>query len=199
MVPSPSPIAESLGTDSEFLEQTRQWLGTDAAELGDMLPQVYDELRLVAGNFLRGERADHTLQPTALVHEAYLRLVNQRSVDWSNRAQFMAVAARMMRRILVAHAIARKTEKRGGDSPRVNLDTALDVMHEENVSAIEVNEALRQLEELDPRQAQIAELRFFGGLTVPETAEVVGISPATVKREWNVAKRWLERQLRAAA
>jgi RNA polymerase sigma factor (TIGR02999 family) len=199
MVPLPSPVAEAPGTDTDFLEQTRAWLGADAADLGDMLPQVYDELRRVAGNFLRRERVDHTLQPTALVHEAYLRLTNQRSVDWSNRAQFMAVAARMMRRILVTHAIARRTEKRGGDTPRVNLDTALDVMDEENVFAIEVNQALRQLEELDPRQGQIAELRFFGGLTVEETAQVVGISPATVKREWNVAKRWLERQLRAAA
>jgi RNA polymerase sigma factor (TIGR02999 family) len=199
MVSLPSVFSEASSTDSEFLDQTRQWLGADAAELGKLLPQVYDELRHVAGNFLRGERVDHTLQPTALVHEAYLRLMNQRSVDWGNRAQFMAVAARMMRRILVTHAIARKTEKRGGDMPRVGMDIALDVMSEENVSAIEVNQALRRLEELDPRQAQIAELRFFGGLTVEETAEVVGISPATVKREWNVAKRWLERQLRAAA
>ena len=199
MVPPPLPVAETSGTDTDFLEQTRQSLGTDAAGLGDMLPQVYDELRHVAGNFLRRERVDHTLQPTALVHEAYLRLMNQRSVEWGNRAQFMAVAARMMRRILVTHAIARKTEKRGGNSPRVNLDTALDVMSEENVSAIEVNAALHALEEVDPRQAQIAELRFFGGMTVEETAEVVGISPATVKREWNVAKRWLERQLRVAA
>ena len=199
MVPLPPRVAEPLGSDSEFLEQTRRWLGADSAELGKMLPQVYDELRHVAGNFLRRERSDHTLQPTALVHEAYLRLIDQRSVDWSNRPQFLAVAARMMRRILVTHAIARKTEKRGGDSSRVNLDTALDVMSEENVSAIEVNEALVALAELDPRQAQIAELRFFGGMTVEETAEVVGISPATVKREWNVAKRWLERQLRAAA
>ena len=195
MVPPPTPTAEPLVSDSDFLEETRQWLGADGAELGQILPQVYDELRHVAGNFLRRERVDHTLQPTALVHEAYLRLMNQRAVDWSNRGQFMAVAARMMRRILVAHAIARKTEKRGGNSPRVELDIALDVMGEENVSAIAVNQALRRLEECDPRQAQIAELRFFGGLTISETADALGVSPGTVKREWSFARLWLEREI----
>jgi RNA polymerase sigma-70 factor, ECF subfamily len=188
-----------LASDEEFLDETRRWMGDEAQSIGELLPRVYDELRAVAGNFLRHERADHTLQPTALVHEAYLRLVDQRSIDWSNRPQFMAVAARMMRRILVTHATARKTEKRGADRPRVQLDLALDVLEERNVSAIEVNRALGELEEIDPRQAQIAELRFFGGMTFEETAEVLGISSRSVKREWVVAKRWLGRQLRNAA
>ena len=181
--------------DAEFLEQTRQWLASDNQPLTDMLPRVYEELRQLAGNYLRKERSDHTLQPTALVHEAYLRLVDQRSVDWNNRAQFLAIAARMMRRILVNHAVARQTAKRGGRSQHVSLDTALDVFDKQAVSAVEVNRALQELEALDRRQAHIAELRFFGGLTVAETADVLSISPATVKREWNVAKLWLEREM----
>jgi RNA polymerase sigma-70 factor, ECF subfamily len=181
--------------DAAFLEETRRWLASDQQPLTDMLPRVYEELRQMAGNYLRRERSDHTLQPTALVHEAYLRLVDQRSVDWNNRAQFLAIAARMMRRILVNHAVARHTAKRGGRSPHVSLDTALDVFDKQAVSAIEVNRALQELEALDARQAQIAELRFFGGLTVAETADVLAISPATVKREWNVAKLWLEREM----
>jgi RNA polymerase sigma factor (TIGR02999 family) len=185
-------------TDGEFLEETARWLGSDDAVLVEALPRVYDELRGLARGYLRGERRDHTLQPTALVHEAYLHLRQQHSVDWNNHAQFLGVAARMMRRILVRHAEARNASKRRGVSVHVNLDDALDVFDENAVSPVDVNSALEELEQLDPRQAQIAELRFFGGLTVEETAEVVGISPATVKREWNVAKRWLERQLRAA-
>ena len=182
--------------DAAFLEETRRWLASDNQPLTDMLPRVYDELRQLAGNYLRKERVDHTLQPTALVHEAYLRLVDQRSVDWNNRAQFLAIAARMMRRILVNHAVARQTAKRGGGSAHVSIDNALDVFDKQAVSAVEVNRALHELEALDPRQAHIAELRFFGGLTVAETADVLAISPATVKREWNVAKLWLEREMR---
>jgi RNA polymerase sigma-70 factor, ECF subfamily len=189
-------LPELDAADAAFLEETRRWLATDQQPLTEMLPRVYEELRQLAGNYLRRERADHTLQPTALVHEAYLRLVDQRSVDWNNRAQFLAIAARMMRRILVNHAVARHTAKRGGHSAHVSLDAALDVLDKQAVSAVEVNRALQELEALDPRQAQIAELRFFGGLTVAETADVLSISPATVKREWNVAKLWLEREMR---
>ena len=181
--------------DAAFLEQTRGWLASDSQQLTDMLPRVYDELRQLAANYLRRERADHTLQPTALVHEAYLRLVDQRSVDWNNRAQFLAIAARMMRRILVNHAVARQTAKRRGRSMHVSLDNALDVFDKQAVSAVAVNRALQELERLDARQAHIAELRFFGGLTVAETADVLAVSPATVKREWNVAKLWLEREM----
>ena len=189
------PLSGFDPADAAFLEETRRWLAGDQQPLTDMLPRVYEELRQLAGNYLRRERSDHTLQPTALVHEAYLRLVDQRSVDWNNRAQFLAIAARMMRRILVNHAVARHTAKRGGRSIHVSLDTALDVFDKQAVSAVEVNRALHELEALDARQAHIAELRFFGGLTVAETADVLSISPATVKREWNVAKLWLEREM----
>ena len=183
-------------TDGEFLEETARWLGGSDPALIEALPRVYDELRRLARGYLRMERADHTLQSTALVHEAYLQLRQQRSVDWDNRAQFLGVAARMMRRILVRHAEARNAKKRRGAAVHVNLDDALNVFQAEAVSPLGVNRVLDELEQFDPRQARIAELRFFGGLTVDETAEVVGISPASVKREWNVAKRWLERRLR---
>ena len=181
--------------DAAFLEETQRWLAADNQPLTDMLPRVYEELRQLAGNYLRRERADHTLQPTALVHEAYLRLVDQHSVDWNNRSQFLAIAARMMRRILVNHAVDRQTAKRRGCTMHVSLDSALDVFDKQAVSAVAVNRALQELEAIDPRQANIAELRFFGGLTVAETADVLAISPATVKREWNVAKLWLEREM----
>ena len=181
--------------DAAFLEETQRWLAADNQPLTDMLPRVYEELRQLAGNYLRRERADHTLQPTALVHEAYLRLVDQHSVNWNNRSQFLAIAARMMRRILVNHAVARQTAKRRGCTMHVSLDSALDVFDKQAVSAVDVNRALQELEVVDARQAQIAELRFFGGLTVAETADVLAISPATVKREWNVAKLWLEREM----
>ena len=188
-----------IGSEADFLEETRRWLGDESGDLAEMLPQVYDELRKVAANYLHRERLDHTLQPTALVHEAYLRLLDQRSIDWSNRPQLIALAARMMRRILVTHAIARHAQKRGGDRPRVALDLALDVLQDENVSAVAVNQALSELEARDPRQGQIGELRFFGGFSIEETGEALGISPASVKREWNVAKRWLEVQLKNVA
>ena len=188
-------MVATLQSDGEFLEQTATWLRNSDAELAKALPSVYDELRDLANSYLRRERPDHTLQPTALVHEAYLRLRKQRKVDWNNQAQFLGIAARMMRRILVNHAAARDTDKRGGLSTHVNLDTALAIFDREAIPTLDVNRALTRLEALDPRQAQIAELRFFGGLTVPQTAEVLGISPATVKREWTVARMWLEREI----
>lgn len=188
-----SPVELTLD-ERTLLEETRALLPSGSS-LADELPQVYDELRHLAATYLRGERPNHTLQPTALVHEAYLRLIDQKKINWANRAQFMAIAARMMRRILVNHAVARKTAKRGSGITPLNLDAALDVFDRRAVSAVALNQALQELESLDPRQAQIVELRFFAGLTVPETAELLGISPATVKREWNVAKLWLEREI----
>ncbi len=182
-------------SDREFLEQTARWLAAENAELAEALPRVYDELRSLANGYLRRERPDHTLQPTALVHEAYLRLRTQRNVDWNNQAQFLGIAAKMMRRILVNHAEKRDAQKRGSGATHVNLDTALAVFDREAIPTLDVNRALMQLEALDARQAQIAELRFFGGLTVPQTAEVLGISPATVKREWTTARMWLEREI----
>ena len=187
-------VANAL-TDQEFLEQTARTLSSDQAGLAEALPRVYDELRRLAGSYLQMESAGHTLQPTALVHEAYLQLRDQHSVNWQNRAQFLGIAAQMMRRILVRHARSRHAGRRRGDSVHMSIDDALDVYDGAALSAIEVNRALDELQAIDPRQAHIAELRFFGGLTIPETAEALGISPATVKREWTFARLWLEREI----
>ena len=168
---------------------------SDSGSLAQLLPQVYEELRQLAGIYLRKERAGHTLQPTALVHEAYLRLLEQRTATWQNRAHLLAISARMMRRILINHADARGTAKRGGGATTLSLDLALEVFDQREVPATRVHAALQELERLDPRQGQIVELRFFGGLNIEETAEVLGISPATVKREWTIAKLWLEREI----
>lgn len=167
----------------------------DRDALDALLPVVYDELRRLAEIHLRRERADHTLQPTALVHEAYLRLIDQRSVDWRNRAQFFGLASEMMRRILVNHAVARRTAKRGGGVERVALDDAIDFFDDRDVDLVSLDDALNDLSEMDPEQAKIVELRFFGGLTIDETAEVLEVSPSTVKREWAMAKAWLHREI----
>jgi RNA polymerase sigma factor (TIGR02999 family) len=172
--------------------------GTQGRSLAEMLPDVYEELRSLASSYLYNERAGHTLQPTALVHEAYLRLIDQRTDTWQNRAHFFGVAARIMRRILLQHARARGAARRGGGATRLELDAALDVFDRREVSTADLNAALRELETLDPRQGQIVELRFFGGLSIPQTAEVLGISPATVKREWSTARLWLEREMATA-
>lgn len=163
--------------------------GNDAA-LNQILPQIYDELRRLAGSYMRRERSDHTLQPTALVHEAYLRLIDQRRVDWKNRAQFLGMAANMMRRILVNHARDRVAEKRGGSSPRVTLSVA-ESLEQPELDLVAVDEALEKLADLDPRKTQIVEYKFFTGLTTEEIAEVLGISVATVEREWKFARAWL--------
>jgi RNA polymerase sigma factor (TIGR02999 family) len=168
-------------------------VGTTA--LNEALPGIYDELRALAAGYLRGERPDHTLQPTALVHESYLRLVKQHSVDWGNRLQFLSIAARMMRRILSNHASARATNKRGSGEPCLELDAALDFYDRKALSISAVDEALRDLEAMDSRQAQVVELRFFGGLTNEETAKVMNLSLATVKRDWVTARRWLQREI----
>jgi len=160
-----------------------------------MTPVVYDELRRLARHFLAAERPDHTLQPTALVHEAYLRLVDQHAVDWQNRAHFLGVAASMMRRILINHARAHQAAKREGQSNAVALDDALGVFTNPQVNLLDLNRALQELTEMDPQQGRIVELRYFGGLTIEETAEVMGISPATVKRDWGTARLWLMQQI----
>lgn len=165
------------------------------AELQAALPAVYDELREMASSYLRRERPSHTLQPTALVHESYLRLLNQRTVDWSDRLQFLSIAARMMRRILADHADARKTEKRGGEAPKLQLDAALEFFDQRAINVADVDQALRDLESLDPRQAQLVELRFFAGLSIKETAELMALSEATVRREWTIARRWLQQEI----
>ncbi len=169
--------------------------GAFPQSLEAMLPQLYDELRQLAGNYLRRERPDHTLQPTALVHEVYLRLLGDQPIDWKNRAHFLGISARIMRRILSDSAVARRAQKRGGGATVVALDEALDFSQECSVSLTGVDEALRTLEQVDPRQGKIVELRFFGGLTIEEVGEVLQISVATVKREWSTAKLWLQREL----
>lgn len=168
---------------------------SDAAELNAALPALYDELREMASSYLRKERSDHTLQPTALVHESYLRLIDQHAVDWKNRLHVLSIAARMMRRILSNYATARATNKRGQAEPKLELDAALGVYDKRAISIAAVDEALRDLENVDPRPARVVELRFFAGLTIEEIAEVMSVSAPTVKRDWAVAKRWLRREL----
>ncbi|MEP6810016.1 MAG: ECF-type sigma factor [Chthoniobacterales bacterium] len=169
--------------------------GTDTTLLNQALPGLYRELRDLAANYLRKERPDHTLQPTALVHESYLRLCQQRTVDWGDRLQFLSIAARMMRRILANHAAARKREKRGSGEPLLELDAALEFYDQRQLSIARVEQALCDLETLDSRQARVVELRFFGGLNVEETAQLLAISPATVKRDWMTARHWLQREI----
>jgi len=165
------------------------------SDLESIYPQVYDELRRLAAYYMRQERTDHTLQPTALVHEAFLRLAQQEKGVFINRTQFISIAAKMMRRILVSHAVARQRQKREGTFVRVTLDRAVDAFSEGELNLLDLDEALRGLARLDERQARVFELRFFGGLSVEETAEVFAISPATVKREWQTAKMFLQREL----
>jgi RNA polymerase sigma-70 factor, ECF subfamily len=169
-----------------------------AAELNAALPALYDELRQMASSYLRKERSDHTLQPTALVHESYLRLIDQHAVDWKNRLHVLSIAARMMRRILSNYATARATNKRGEGEPKLELDAALGVYDKRAISVAAVDAALRDLENVDPRPARVVELRFFAGLTIEEIAELLNVSAPTVKREWAVAKRWLRRELSSA-
>lgn len=173
----------------------KDWSAGDRQALERLMPLVYGELRKLAASYLRVERRDHTLQPTALVHEAFLRLVDQRSVDWANRAHFFGIAAQMMRRILVDHARKRHAAKRDASSFRVVTVLADEPEPDSGPELLALDRALGGLERLDPRQARIVELRFFAGLTVEETAEVAGISTATVKREWRTARAWLKREI----
>jgi len=167
----------------------------DRQSLDSLLPIVYQELRRLAASYLRRERPGQTLQPTALVHEAYLRLMKDRPDRWQNRAHFCAIAAHSMRQILIEKARARDAQKRGGGGPRITLDEALVGGGEMSIDFVALDEALERLAAIDAEQARLVELRFFGGLTVEETAETLGISPATVKRHWTVARAWLAREL----
>ena len=180
------------------------WSEGDKSALDELMPVVYDELRRLAKNHLSKERPDHTLQTTALVHEAYLRLIDQKSVNWNNRAQFFGIAAQMMRRILINHANERQAQKRQGyatkvsldqERTKVSLDEAVSFFEKREVDLMALDEALNDLAALDQQQTRIVELRFFGGLTIDEVSAVLGISPATTKREWDSAKLWLRRQL----
>ena len=165
-----------------------------AAAISEMMPAVYDDLRHLAETFLRGERTAHTLQRTALVHEAFLRLIGEENLVWQNRGHFIGIFARVMRQTLINYAVARHRLKRGGSDP---LSLTLEFYDSRKIDVTALDQALRALESLDERQARIVELRFFGGLTVEETAELLEISPATVKRDWTLAKIWLRRELSA--
>ncbi len=169
----------------------------DRTALDELLPVVYNELRRVAASQLQDERDDHTLQATALVHEAYMRLLEQNEVDWRNRAHFFSIASEMMRRILVNYAVKRNAQKRFGTMTRVELDDAVSFTKQRDFDLVELDEALKKLSELDEQQARIVELRFFGGLTIVETAEVLKVSESTVKREWRMAKAWLKSRMKA--
>ena len=173
-----------------------EWSKGDQEALNKLMPLVYDELRRLASRYLRHERPGHSLQTTALVHEAYLKLVDQKNANLQNRVQFFAVAAQVMRHILVDYARSRQALKRGRNYFRLSLDEAAISSEEKDPDLLALNEALNSLAAIDPQQSRVVELRVFGGLTVEDTAATLGISPRTVKREWSMAKAWLHRQIR---
>jgi RNA polymerase sigma factor (TIGR02999 family) len=179
-------------------ELLAKWRGGNQEALQDLIPVVYKELHVLAHHYLRAERSGHTLQSTALVHEAYLRLVDQRPIQIQNRAHFVAVAARLMRQILVDYARRRRAAKRGPEC-KVELDESFDLAQKEGVDVLGLDDALVQLSRRDAQQGRIVEMRFFGGLTVEETAEALDVSAATVKRDWNMAKAWLTREMQRGA
>lgn len=180
---------------SEVTELLRQWSDGRQEALEKLLPQIYAELRKLASSYMRRERPNHTLQPTALVNEAFLKLVDQRAVRWQNRAHFFGIAAQAMRRILVDHARAHAAGKRGDGERPVSLDEALVLTDMPNIDLLALDQVLTRLAAFDLQQSRVVELRFFGGLTMEETAEVLHISPATVGREWTLAKAWLYAEL----
>ena len=189
------PMPDSPGEVTLLLAEMKRG---DSQALQRLIPLVYNEMRHLAAHFLRNEREGHTLQPTALVHEAYLRLAGQNRAQWQNRPQFMAVAAQVMRRILVDYARQRVAAKRGGNEAPVEIEVAeISSGAEQSAEVLEVDEALTRLGEFDPQQARVVELRYFGGLTVEETAEALEIAPRTVKREWATAKAWLKAEISA--
>ena len=172
-----------------------EWRNGDETALDRLTPLVYTELNRLAKHYMRGQRPGHSFQTSDLLNETYLRLIDHKNMEWQNRAHFFAVAAQAMRRILVDHARSRDAFKRGGDRKRVSLGNALEVPAEQNEDLVALDDALKALAENDPRKSLIVELRFFGGLTVEETAEVLNVSSITVTREWNRAKAWLYREL----
>jgi RNA polymerase sigma factor (TIGR02999 family) len=191
-------MPDNSGPRSEVTDLLRRWREGDREALQRLMPLVYEELNRIASRYLSHERPDHTLERAGLVHEAYVKLLDQRPIDWQSRAQFYGLAAQAMRRILVDHARSRSRTKRGAAAPRVALEDVEPLAAATGVhpaDAIDLDRALEKLETFDPGQARIVELRFFGGLTVEETAEVMGTSESTVKREWTLARAWLFREL----
>ena len=191
----PQPQEAFLSPSPDITALLGAWSRGNRGALNQLLPVVYAELRRIAGRQLRSERANHTLQPTALVHEVYLRLVNQRQVDWQNRTHFFGVAAQFMRRILVDHARRHSASKRGEGVRCVSIDEAKEVAAANEIPILALDHALARLEEVDSDLAKIVELRAFGGLTIEEAAHVLNVSPSTAKREWRTAKAWLNREL----
>ena len=179
----------------EITRMLRAWSGGDREAVDTLMPLVYDELHKVAAQYLRKQRPDHTLQPTALVHEAYLRLIGQNEIDWQNRAHFFGVAAQIMRRLLVDHARKFNAEKRGHDFQKLSLDENIDRAVERSSDLIALDEALKSLAEFDEQKARLVELRYFGGLSIEETADVLGVTPTTIKRHWRFAKAWLYEEM----
>lgn len=180
----------------EITQMLREWSGGKRELLDKLMPLVYDELHRQAARYLRRESQGHTLQTTTLIHETYLKLIDQRDVEWQNRAHFFAIAAQAMRRIMVDYARTKQREKRGGSDEKLPLEAAMSVaVDEKSVDLIALDEALTRLAEIDLRQARVVELRYFSGLTLEETAEAMHISRATAAREWNVARAWLRREL----
>jgi len=187
------------GTSTQVTELLVRWRGGDKAALDSLMPLVYTELRRIANRYLQGERSDHTLQSTALVHEAYVRMTEQDLPQWQNRAHFFAVAAQLMRQILVDHARSHRASKRGGSAYKLALDEAEEQPLVRDVDVVALDDALKSLAHMDEQQSRVVELKFFGGLTVEDTAEVLGVSPSTVKRDWTTARAWLFRELNRSA
>jgi RNA polymerase sigma factor (TIGR02999 family) len=183
------------GPGTDVTQLLLRWREGDRQALEQLMPLVYEELRRLARRYLRHERGDHTLQSTALVHEAYLRMAAGGTPQWKNRAHFFGIAARVMRRILVEHARARAANKRGGGACTLALDESVAVPGRNNFDVIALDAALTELAVLDDQQSRIVEMRFFGGMTIEDTSEALGISPATVKRDWTIARAWLFRAL----
>ncbi len=196
MANSEQPVnkAAQAPAHAEVSGLLRAWSDGDRAALDRLTPIVYDELRHLARRYMRGERPGHSLQTTALVNEAYMRLVDYKRMQWQNRAHFFAVSSQLMRRILVDHA-RRRNLKRGGDVPHISFEDTAEVGNDRAADLVAVDDALDALARVDPRKVQVVEMRFFGGLSVEETAEVLKISPVTVMRDWSTAKAWLYREL----
>jgi len=190
---------ERDNTSGDVTQLLANWGQGNLEAREELIPLVYQELRSLASSYLRRERPDHTLQPTALVHEAYIRLVDQRNVTWENRHHFFGAAAQLMRRILVDHARSHLAEKRGSGGAKVALTEAIVMSQEQPAQMLVLNDCLTRLAALDPQQGQIVELRVFGGLKVEEITAILGISPSTVKRDWALAKAWLLREIGSSA
>ena len=184
-----------MRSSEEVTQLLIAWNNGDKAAFDQLMPLVYRELRHLARRRLGRENADHTLQTTALVHEAYLRLVGQKAAHWQNRAHFYAIAAQMMRRILVDYARSRCYAKRGGGAQKVSFEENMAVSSRRAANVIALDEALTTLAEIDPRKSRMIELRFFGGLSIEETAKILGVSPGTIRRDWTMAKAWLQREV----